>query len=74
MLSKKLHKLGWKEHNIYKPGTAEYYRDAIDVIGQTICDYDSYNPKNPEHMRKLLGEIIEMAERALKNKKLYMGG
>jgi len=61
-----------KEKNIYKPGTAKYYKDQLDNIGMVLSCYDGYDPKNAESMRELLGETKKMADQALRHKKLYV--
>ena len=63
----------WTSKNLYKVGTADYYRDQIDNIAMVLDCYDGYDPKNAKSMRELLGEIKKMADQALKHKKLYVG-
>lgn len=62
-----------KPMNIYKPGTAKYYKDAVDNIGMVLVGYDGYSPTNAKHMRKLLDTIVQLSQDALRHKHLYIG-
>ena len=61
-----------KKINIYKPGTAKYYRDALNNISMVALYYDGFNPKNAKQMKELVDELREMADNALQHKKLYI--
>lgn len=62
-----------KDMNLYKPGTAKYYKDTIDNIDMIIVGYDGYDPKKAESIRKLLEAIHEVSGKALKHEKMYFG-
>ena len=54
--------------DIYRPGSARYYRDALFNIYTVCFDYDGYNPKNAKWMRYLVDEVRDMALSAFQNK------
>lgn len=60
-----------KKTNIYKPGTAEYYRDQLGNISAVAYHYDGYNIKSAKQMKELIDELQGMADDALHYKKLY---
>ncbi len=61
-----------KKSNIYKPGTAKYYRDQLVNIQAVAMDYDGYNPQNAKQMKELVDELRKMAGQALLHLKLYV--
>ena len=61
-----------KSMNMYKPGTVEYYRDALANISGSLVDYDGYNTKNAKQMKDLVDDVKEQADKALAHKKLYL--
>ena len=61
-----------KECNIYKPGTAKYYRDVLVNIRAVAIDYDGFNPNSSKQMRELIDDISDMAKQALNHEKLYV--
>ena len=62
-----------KACNVYKPGTAKYYRDQLANIWAVSLEYDGYNKKNAKQMAELIKEMGKMAKDALGHKKLYVG-
>lgn len=58
---------------MFKPGSAQYYRDMLELIVNVAYDYDGYNPKSAKQMRELVDELRKMAIDALNHKKLYCG-
>jgi len=58
--------------NLYKPGSAKYYRDVLFNISAVAWNYDCYNPKSAKQMKGLVDELKSMADDALKHKKLYI--
>jgi len=58
--------------NIYKPGSAKYYRDMLETISAVAVHYDGCNPNSAKQMRELVDELKKMANDALKHKKLYI--
>ena len=58
--------------NIYKPGTAKYYRDALAIISGIAVGYSEYNTKSAKWMKRLVDEMKIEADRALAHKKLYL--
>ncbi len=58
--------------NIYKPGTAKYYRDQLVNISAVAYHYDGFNTKSAKQMKELVDDLRIMAENALKHKKLYV--
>lgn len=56
-------------HNIYKPGTAKYYRDQLINIADVCVDYDGY--RKVEGLKGLIDSIKHMAISAIAHKKLY---
>lgn len=61
----------FKKTNIYKPGTAEYYKDVIDMLRIIAVDYDGYDTKNPKSMRRLLKDLKNIARKGLDHEKMY---
>jgi len=61
-----------KEHNIYRLGSAKYYRDVLQNIRAVCIDYDGYNPQNAKQMKELIDDIKDMAKQALNHEKLYV--
>ena len=61
----------WKKTNIYKPGTAEYYRDQLGNISAVAVHYDGCNVKSAKQMKELIDDLREIANDALDHKKLY---
>lgn len=61
-----------KAINRYEPGTAKYYRDALENISGTLVDYDGYNTKSAKQMKELVDDVKEQAGKALTHKKLYL--
>ena len=61
-----------KKYNIYKPGSANYYKDQLTNINMVAIDYDGYNPNSAKQMRELVVEMSQMAEDALNHNKLYI--
>ncbi len=57
--------------NIFKPGTAKYYRDMLELIAAVAYRYDGYNPNSAKQMKELVDELRKMATDALNHKKLY---
>lgn len=57
-------------HNIYKPRTAEYYRDQLENIRAVCIDYDGY--RTVEGLKGLIDNIKIMALKAIAHKKLYI--
>ncbi len=62
----------WKKMNLYKPGTAKYYRDMLELISMVAVRYDGYNPNSAKQMKELVDELKNMANSALNHKKLYV--
>ena len=61
-----------KKINLYKVGTADYYRDTLNNIGAIISvDYDGFNSNSAKQMRELLIDIKRMIQDTLAHKKLY---
>ncbi|KKK86526.1 hypothetical protein LCGC14_2762340 [marine sediment metagenome] len=60
-----------KKTNLFKPGTANYYRDALNLISCVALCYDGYNPSSAKQMRELVDELKSMADNALEHNKLY---
>lgn len=58
--------------NLYKPGTAKYYRDQLHNISAVTINYDGYNPHSAKQMRELIDELKSMADDALNHKTLYI--
>jgi len=67
-----LKKIQAESHNIHRPGSAKYYRDALFNIYAVCFDYDGYNVKNARQMQDLVDEVKDMALSAFQNKKLYI--
>lgn len=61
-----------KECNIYKVGSAKYYRDQLVNINSVAIDFDGYNINSAKQMRGLVIEMAQMARDALNHKKLYV--
>ena len=61
----------WKKINIYKPGTAKYYRDQLSSISAVAFHYDGFNIKSAKQMKELIDDLCKMASDALDHKKLY---
>lgn len=61
-----------KKCNLYKPGSAKYYQDALRNISAVAMYYDGYNSKSAKQMKELVDELIKMANDALNHKKLYV--
>ena len=61
----------WTKMNIYKPGTAKYYRDMLELISIVAVRYDGYNSNSAKQMKELVDELRSMANDALSHKKLY---
>ena len=58
--------------NIPKPGTKEYYIDALELITVIALGYDGYNPSSAPQMRKLVNDLVEVAEKALKKETIWV--
>ena len=65
-------KTKWKKSNIYKPGTAKYYKDALKNIYAVALDYDGFNINSAKQMKELVDDLMKMASDALQHKKLYV--
>lgn len=61
-----------KEFNMYKSGSASYYRDQLVNIRAVAVDYGGYNINSAKQMRELVEELCIMARDALQHKKLYV--
>jgi len=64
-------KMKEKKCNIYKPGSAKYYRDMLNTISLVAFGYDGFNPNSAKQMRELVDELKKMADDALGHEKLY---
>lgn len=64
--------LSYKKYNIFKPGTAKYYKDMLELISAVAYHYDGYNPNSAKQMRELVDELKNMANDALNHKTLYI--
>jgi len=58
--------------NIYRPGSAKYYRGALVNINATAINFDGFNYNSAKQMRELVIEMAQMARDALNHKKLYI--
>jgi len=67
-----LKELQLEPRNIYRAGSAKYYRDALFNIYGICFDYDGHNSNNPKQMRGLVDEVRDMALKAFQNKALYV--
>lgn len=58
--------------NLYKPGTAKYYRDALQTISIIAYDYDGFNIRSAKQMKELVDDLKEVVEMALKHEDMYL--
>ena len=65
-------KTKWKKINLYKPGSAKYYKDTLKNIHAVAIDYDGFNITNAKQMKELVDDLKKMASDALQHKKLYV--
>lgn len=61
-----------KKINIYKPGSAKYYRDVLDNIHAVARDYDGFDPNNAKQMKELVDDLCKMAVDGLNHEKIYV--
>lgn len=61
-----------KPYNMYRAGSAKYYRDQLSNISAVAICFDGYDPKNAKQMKELVEELASMATDALNHKKLYV--
>lgn len=59
----------FKATNIYKPGTKEYYKDALWIIWALCVDYDGF--RTVKGLKSLIDDIKDTASRARNHKKMY---
>lgn len=64
---------GFIPRNIYKVGSAAYYRDVMDTMSSIRINWDGYNPQSTKQMRELLEDIVKIGQRGLNNEKMYWG-
>lgn len=57
---------------LFKPGTAEYYRDVLENIYYIALDYDGYDIKDAKQMKELVDELKNEAKKGLKHKYYYL--
>jgi len=61
-----------KPYNIYKAGSANYYKDVLEIISAVAYCYDGYDPNNAEQMKDLVDELGKIARDGLAKKKMYI--
>jgi len=64
-------KHGFVPCNLHEPGTKEYYRDALDLILLTAINYDGRDIDDPQDMKELVDDLVEIASTALNDDALY---
>jgi len=60
-----------KSYNLFRAGSAKYYKDQLENISMVAEVYDGYNPDDAKQMRELVDELANMARDALQHKDLY---